>query len=74
MTNPFDDDNAQFYVLVNSEGEHSLWPTFAAVPGGWTVAFGAAPRTSCLHYVESHWLDMRPNSLIAAMATDPRPE
>lgn len=67
MTNPFDDDNAQFYVLINDEGEHSLWPIFAAVPGGWTIAHGAAPRHSCLDYVESHWLDMRPNSLIAAM-------
>ncbi|WP_369027930.1 MbtH family NRPS accessory protein, partial [Nocardia farcinica] len=29
MTNPFDDDNARFYVLINDEGEHSMWPTFA---------------------------------------------
>ncbi|MFI6367287.1 MbtH family protein [Nocardia sp. NPDC050630] len=66
MTNPFDDDDAQFYVLINAEGQHSLWPIFAAVPGGWTVAYGAATRRSCLKYVESNWLDMRPNSLIAA--------
>ncbi|MEV6333357.1 MbtH family protein [Nocardia vinacea] len=66
MTNPFDDDDAQFYVLTNAEGQHSLWPIFAAVPGGWTIAYGAAARRSCLKYVESHWLDMRPNSLITA--------
>ncbi len=70
MTNPFDDDDAQFYVLINAEGQHYLWPIFAAVPGGWTIAYGAAARRSCLQYVESHWLDMRPNSLITAM----RPE
>lgn len=67
MNNPFDDDDAQFYVLVNDEGEHSLWPVFAAVPGGWRVAHGAAGRRECLLYVETHWLDMRPNSLVTAM-------
>ncbi len=67
VNNPFDDDTAQFYVLVNAEGEHSLWPIFAAVPTGWTIAHGAASRASCLAYVEAHWLDMRPASLIAAM-------
>lgn len=66
MTNPFDDDTAQFYVLTNEEGEHSLWPVFAAVPTGWTIANGPGTRTACLDYVERHWLDMRPNSLIAA--------
>ncbi|MBF6075943.1 MbtH family protein [Nocardia beijingensis] len=70
MTNPFDDDNAKFYVLINQEGEHSLWPVFAAVPGGWSIAYGAANRKSCLEYVETHWVDMRPKSLIEAMSTE----
>jgi uncharacterized protein YbdZ (MbtH family) len=34
-TNPFDDDNGTFYVLVNDDGQHSLWPTFADVAAGW---------------------------------------
>ncbi|MFR9750894.1 MbtH family protein [Nocardia sp. 004] len=67
MNNPFDDDDAQFYVLINEEGEHSLWPIFAAVPGGWTIAHGAADRASCLQYVQDHWVDMRPKSLIDAV-------
>ncbi|MBF6355623.1 MbtH family protein [Nocardia higoensis] len=66
MSNPFDDDTAEFYVLVNDEGQHSLWPIFAAVPTGWRIAHGAASREACLDYVEAHWLDMRPLSLIAA--------
>ena len=67
MSNPFDDDGAEFYVLTNSEGEHSLWPVFAAVPSGWTIAHGPSLRRLCLDYVESHWTDMRPHSLIEAM-------
>lgn len=66
-TNPFDDDTLEHYVLVNDEGQHSLWPAFAEVPAGWNVVHGAADRKSCLDYVEEHWTDMRPKSLIRAM-------
>ena len=67
MTNPFDDENGSFLVLVNDEGQHSLWPSFAEVPPGWNVVFGEENRAACLEYVEQHWTDMRPKSLIAEM-------
>ena len=67
MTNPFEDTDANFFVLVNDEGQHSLWPVFAEVPAGWTVVHGEAARESCVDYVERNWTDMRPKSLIAAM-------
>jgi len=68
MANPFDDDNAEFFVLVNAEGQHSLWPSFAEVPDGWRRAHGPDTRQACLDYVSEHWTDMRPASLAAAMA------
>lgn len=46
--NPFDDDNGSFFVLVNDEEQHSLWPAFVDVPAGWRVVFGAADRAACL--------------------------
>jgi len=67
MTNPFDDDGASFLVLVNAEGQHSLWPAFADVPAGWEIAHGEDSRAGCLAYVESSWTDMRPSSLVARM-------
>lgn len=72
-TNPFDDDNGSFYVLVNDEDQHSLWPTFAEVPAGWRVVFGGddgASRADCVQYVDTHWTDLRPKSLRAAMAAE----
>ena len=54
-TNPFDDDNGTFFVLVNDEEQHSLWPVFAEVPAGWRIVFGEASRTECLDYVERNW-------------------
>ncbi|MEU7473089.1 MbtH family protein [Streptomyces sp. NPDC044984] len=68
MTNPFENDDAQYLVLVNDELQYSLWPVFADVPAGWTVALPAASRQECLEYVEKNWTDMRPKSLADAMA------
>jgi MbtH protein len=69
MTNPFEDPEGTFLVLVNDEGQHSLWPSFAEVPEGWTRVFGADTRDACLEYVEKNWTDMRPKSLIEAMGS-----
>ena len=55
--NPFDDENGSFFVLINDEEQHSLWPTFADVPDGWRVVFGEAPRADCLDYIEQNWPD-----------------
>ncbi|WP_410644346.1 MbtH family protein [Amycolatopsis sp. lyj-346] len=54
--NPFDDDTIQHQVLVNEEGQHSLWPSFAEVPAGWTVVHGPADRADCIAYVDRTWV------------------
>ncbi|MFJ8433834.1 MbtH family protein [Kitasatospora sp. NPDC094019] len=69
-TNPFDDTDGRFLVLVNHEGQHSLWPSFAEVPGGWTTALTETTRDAALEYVESHWTDLRPRSLATADTAD----
>ncbi|MEV4086967.1 MbtH family protein [Nonomuraea fuscirosea] len=61
--NPFDDPDGEFLVLVNDEDQHSLWPSFAAVPDGWEVRFGPDARAACLAYVAGNWTDLRPRSL-----------
>lgn len=67
MSNPFEDENGTYTVLVNEEGQHSLWPAFADVPAGWRVVHAEDSRQACLEYVETHWTDMRPVSLVQAM-------
>jgi uncharacterized protein YbdZ (MbtH family) len=66
--NPFDDDNGSFFVLVNDEEQHSLWPVFADVPAGWRVVYGEADRAACLDYIEQNWTDIRPKSLRERLA------
>ncbi|MFD8353275.1 MbtH family protein [Streptomyces coelicoflavus] len=68
MANPFENDEASYFVLVNEEGQHSLWPAFAEIPEGWQQAHGEDTRAACLEYVEENWTDMRPLSLVRAMA------
>jgi MbtH protein len=67
-SNPFDDENGTFYVLLNDEEQYSLWPTFVDVPAGWRVVFGASTRSDCVAYVEESWTDLRPKSLRDAMS------
>ncbi|GAB2731692.1 MbtH family protein [Kitasatospora kifunensis] len=66
-TNPFENPDGTYLVLVNDEGQHSLWPSFAETPEGWVVALPETDRQSALDYVETHWTDMRPRSLAEAM-------
>jgi MbtH protein len=67
MTNPFEDENGVYHVLVNDEGQHSLWPSFKEVPRGWTIAHKSDSRAACLEFIEKNWTDMRPKSLIDLM-------
>lgn len=66
MSNPFEEADPPFHVLVNDEGQHSLWPARIPVPDGWAVVMREHSRAECLEYVEREWTDMRPRSLAAA--------
>lgn len=68
MTNPFEDPNGTYEVLMNDEGQHSLWPVSAATPAGWRSTHGPASRQNCLDHIESSWTDLRPSSLRCATA------
>jgi MbtH protein len=68
VENPFDDESASFVVLINGERQYSLWPAALTVPDGWDVAHGEDSRSGCLDFINEAWTDMRPASLVAAMA------
>ncbi|MFJ6619997.1 MbtH family protein [Kitasatospora sp. NPDC091335] len=66
-SNPFEDPEGTYLVLVNDERQHSLWPAFIEVPEGWSTALEATARDTALDYINTHWTDMRPASLVRAM-------
>jgi len=67
MTNPFEDENGQYLVIVNNEAQQSLWPSFREIPTGWTPIGPSGSRQECLAWIESNWSDLRPKSLADAM-------
>ncbi|MFF9350695.1 MbtH family protein [Streptomyces sp. NPDC014734] len=67
MTNPFDDTEGKFLVLMNQEEQYSLWPSFIEVPEGWRTVLDETDRNTCVEFIEKNWTDMRPKSLRDAM-------
>lgn len=68
--NPFDNEEGTFLVLINDEGQYSLWPHAMDVPPGWSQVGPIGPRAECLSYIEENWTDMRPLSLVRQMEED----
>lgn len=67
MTNPFDDTEGKFLVLMNEEEQYSLWPSFIEVPQGWRTVLEETDRDTCVEFIEKNWTDLRPKSLRDAM-------
>lgn len=63
MTNPFENEDAAYKVLINEEGQHSLWPSFLTIPEGWSTIYGEESRKNCLEYINANWIDLQPKSL-----------
>jgi len=70
MTNPFEDENAEYLVLINDEEQYSLWPAFRDIPAGWRATGPRGKRGECLDWIDKNWTDMRPKSLRDAMEKD----
>jgi MbtH protein len=64
MTNTFDEAQGTFLVLANGEGQHCIWPSYAAVPAGWVSMREPSSRAEAIAYVERSWLDVRHRSLV----------
>jgi MbtH protein len=67
MTNPFEDEEGEYLVLVNEEGQYSLWPAFLDIPLGWTATGPRGERKTRLAWIGENWTDMRPLSLVRQM-------
>jgi MbtH protein len=49
-----------FHVLVNADGQYSIWPQDSPVPPGWMSEGTTGTRDECLDRVEQVWTDPRP--------------
>ena len=53
-------DDTIYTVVVNHEGQHSLWPAERELPLGWSAAGKTGRKDECLAYIEATWTDMLP--------------
>jgi MbtH protein len=53
----------QYLVVVNDEGQYSIWPARKELPAGWAQVGEPGPRDERLAYIERVWTDMTPRSL-----------
>lgn len=53
----------KFDVVVNHEGQYSVWPGGRDLPIGWEAVGFAGSREDCLAHIDGIWVDMRPLSL-----------
>lgn len=52
-----------FKVVVNHEGQYSIWPAQRTNAVGWKDVGPTGTKEECLAYIEQAWTDMRPLSL-----------
>lgn len=55
--------DAFFQVVVNDEGQHSIWDDSRRPPQGWRSIKTGLSKAACLAYIVAVWTDMRPSSL-----------
>ena len=52
-----------YTVVVNDEGQYSIWWDGRELPAGWSAEGRRGSRQECLAHIEEVWTDMRPLSL-----------
>ena len=63
------DDCRVYVVVVNNEGQYSIWPSNKSLPDGWNSGGKTGSKIECLQFVNEVWTDMRPRSLQRQMTS-----
>lgn len=56
-------DDLTCLVVVNQEGQYSIWPAARVPPAGWRHTGKTGDKSECLEYIRRVWTDMRPLSM-----------
>ena len=67
MSASLSQSEAMYEVVVNQDGQYSIWPVNKVMPQGWTKAGKQGSKESCLEFINEVWTDMRPVSARARM-------
>ncbi|MFD9722165.1 MbtH family protein [Streptomyces sp. NPDC059076] len=57
------DSGERHQVVVNDEGQYSIWFVDRDRPAGWHFADFEGTEKECLDHIDQVWTDMRPISI-----------
>ncbi|MEM9805127.1 MAG: MbtH family NRPS accessory protein [Cyanobacteria bacterium P01_D01_bin.56] len=57
-----------YRVVISDEERYSIWPEYKEIPWGWRAEGKLGTKQECLDHIGEVWTDMRPLSLLKAMA------
>lgn len=60
FSNPFDNQQGQFFILQNAQLQFSLWPQQCALPQGWRVVCQPASQDACNAWLKANWQNLTP--------------
>ncbi|WP_051866262.1 AMP-binding protein [Streptomyces griseus] len=63
MSEPHTVGRAEWRVVLNDEGQYSIWWTDRELPSGWRAEGTSGARERCLARVQEVWADQRPAGL-----------
>ena len=72
MAPDYREDSRIYKVVVNQEGQYSIWPADRETATGWKDAGKQGSKTECLAYIQEVWTDVRPADLRKIMEVDAR--
>lgn len=58
-----EEDSRHYIVVINVEGQFSIWFADREPPPGWKEVGVVGTKSHCLAHIEEVWTDMRPLSL-----------
>ena len=61
-------------VVVNAEGQYSLWRADRDAPAGWNPVGKRGTRPECLSFIRERWADIAPSRLENPEAAPAPPE
>ncbi len=67
-------DTTVYRVVVNDEGQYSIWHVERPIPLGWSDVGKVGNKVECLTYIRDVWTDMRPLSLRRMMEENLSPK
>ena len=55
----------RYHVVVNLQGDHSLWPEGRELPEGWRLEGTSGTEDECVAHIDRVWTGLDPKSLRA---------